>query len=106
MDSLFCTPILFKLAAVEQEAEVHLQCPGQLQLLHHLDQGASVVPHACLVARTQLELTHKGGQLRPVTDQQGRQCQAVTQIAVKVGHPLCCCWQCLHHLKLVVSGTN
>ena len=85
---------------------VHLQCPGQLQLLHHLDQGAGVVPHPCLVARTQLELTHKAGQLRPVADQQGCQCQAVTQIAVKVGHPLCCCWQRLHHSKLVVSVSN
>ncbi len=95
-----------QLDTLEQETEVHLQCPGQLQLLHHLDQGAGIVSHTCLVAWTQLELTHKGGQLRPVADEQGRQCQAVTQIAVKVGHPLCRCWQCLDHSKLVVSGSN
>ena len=106
IDSLFCTPIRANLPHLNRKQKEHLQCPGQLQLLHHLDKGAGVIPHACLIARTQLELTHKGGQLRPVTDQQGCQCQAITQIAVKVGHPLCRSRQCLHHSKLVVSESN
>jgi len=71
IDSLFCTPIRANLPHLNRKQKEHLQCPGQLQLLHHLDKGAGVIPHACLIARTQLELTHKGGQLRPVTDQQG-----------------------------------
>lgn len=70
-------------------AGARLQYPGQLHLLHHLHHSAGVVLHLCLVGGAQLELTGQGRQLRPVTHQQGRQRQAISQVAVKVDHPLC-----------------